>query len=198
MNRDKVMGVVLAGGQARRMNYQDKGLIHYNGQPLVSYAIAALLPVVNDIVISANRHHKQYRTFGWPVIADESSDFEGPLAGLLAVMRHSDAEVLMVLPCDSPHFEARHCQKLLTLHASQQADAAVAFDGQRIHPVFLALRTTLLTQLQNYLAQGERKVAKWLEQINCVQGDFSDEPEIFVNMNSHADINKHSYQKNCG
>lgn len=183
-SQTKVAGVILAGGRARRMNNQDKGLVKFNGRPMVSYALAALAPVVDCVFISANRNIEQYREFGWPVISDQTESFDGPLAGVLSAMIHADADVLLVMPCDSPLIKTEHLQKLLVTRAENNADVAVAFDGIRLHPVFLAIKTTLKTSLQDYLSGGQRKVAAWLAQQNPVQADFSDEPEIFSNINT--------------
>ncbi len=187
-SQTKVTGVILAGGLARRMNKQDKGLVNFKGRPMVSYAIAALAPLVDQIVINANRSSEQYRQFGWPVVADQTDSFDGPLAGVLAAMTYVDADVLLVIPCDSPLIKAEHLQKLLVTRAENDADVAVAFDGERLHPVFLAIKTTLKTSLHDYLASGQRKMALWLEQQNMVQVDFSNEPEIFSNINTLAEL----------
>lgn len=187
-SQTKVTGVILAGGRARRMNKQDKGLVNFKGRPMVSYAIAALAPLVDQIVINANRNSEQYQQFGWPVVADQTDSFDGPLAGVLAAMIHADADVLLVIPCDSPLIKAEHLQNLLATRAENDADVAVAFDGERLHPVFLAIKTTLKTSLQDYLASGQRKMALWLEQQNMVQVDFSNEPEIFSNINTMIEL----------
>ena len=187
-SQTKVTGVILAGGLARRMNKQDKGLVNFKGRPMVSYAIAALAPLVDQIVINANRSSEQYRQFGWPVVADQTDSFDGPLAGVLAAMTSVDADVLLVMPCDSPLIKAEHLQKLLVTRAENDADVAVAFDGERLHPVFLAIKTTLKTSLHDYLASGQRKMALWLEQQDMVQVDFSNEPEIFSNINTLAEL----------
>jgi molybdopterin-guanine dinucleotide biosynthesis protein A len=187
-SQTKVTGVILAGGLARRMNKQDKGLVNFRGRPMVSYAITALAPVVGQIVINANRNSEQYRQFGWPVVADQTDSFDGPLAGVLAAMSHADADVLLVIPCDSPLIKAEHLQKLLTTRAENDADVAAAFDGERLHPVFLAIKTTLKTSLQDYLASGQRKMAFWLERQNMVKADFSNEPGIFSNVNTMTEL----------
>lgn len=187
-SQTKVTGVILAGGLARRMNKQDKGLVNFKGRPMVSYAIAALASIVDQIVINANRNSEQYRQFGWPVIADQTDSFDGPLAGVLAAMSHADADVLLVIPCDSPLIKAEHLQQLLQARADNDADVAVAFDGARLHPVFLAIKTTLKTSLQDFLASGQRKMALWLEQQDMVRADFSHEPEIFGNINTMAEL----------
>jgi len=187
-NSTKITGVILAGGQARRMNHQDKGLVCYQGRPLVDYAIAALAPLVHETLINANRHHEQYQQFGLSVVADQTDSFDGPLAGILTAMIHSDADVLLIVPCDAPLISTVHLQKLLTVRAELNADIAVAFDGERLHPVFLAIHTRLQSSLQNYLASGERKVQSWLAQHHTVQVDFSDAPEIFTNINTLAEL----------
>lgn len=187
-NQTKVTGVILAGGLARRMDNQDKGLINYKGRPMVSYAIAALGAVADQPLINANRNQEQYQAFGLPVIADQTDSFDGPLAGVLTAMIHADADVLLVMPCDSPLIKAGHLQKLLATRAENDADVAVAFDGERLHPVFLAIKTALKTSLQDYLSSGQRKIDRWLEQQKMVQTDFSNEPEIFININTMAEL----------
>lgn len=187
-SQKKVAGVILAGGRARRMNNQDKGLVHFKGRPMISYALAALTSVVDCVFINANRSIDQYRQFGYPVISDQTDSFDGPLAGVLTAMIHADADILVVIPCDSPLIKAVHLQKLLLTRAENNADVAVAFDGTSLHPVFFAIKTTLQASLQDYLASGQRKVAGWLVQQNLVQVDFSDEPEIFININTIAEL----------
>ncbi len=189
-NQSKVTGVILAGGLARRMNNQDKGLVNYKGRPLVSYAIAALTAVADRSLINANRNRERYQMFGLPVIADQTDSFDGPLAGVLTAMLHTNAKVLVVMPCDTPLIKAEHLQKLLTARAVNDADVAVAFDGERLHPVFLAIKTSLKTSLQDYLASGQRKMEYWLEQQNSVYADFSAEPEIFVNVNTPTELSE--------
>lgn len=184
----KVTGVILAGGLARRMNNQDKGLVNYKGRPMVSYAIEAFSGVTDQIIINANRNIDQYRQFGLPVITDQNDSFEGPLAGILAAMIYADTGVLLVVPCDSPLIKAEHLRKLLSTCAENHADVAVAFDGERLHPVFLAIKTSLKSSLQNYLASGQRKVEAWLEQQKMVKADFHNEAEIFTNINTLTEL----------
>ena len=187
-SQTKVAGVILAGGRARRMNNQDKGLVMFRGRPLISYALAALVPVVDGVFINANRNIDQYRQFGCPVISDQTDSFDGPLAGVLTAMIHADADILLVLPCDSPLIKTEHLQKLISTRAENNTDVAVAFDGINLHPVFFAIKTVLKTSLQAYLASGQRKVAAWLVQQDFVLVDFSREPEIFSNINTMVEL----------
>ena len=181
--QNKVTGVVLAGGLARRMAQQDKGLLLLNQQPLVSYALAAMKPITNEIFISANRNRDLYGQLGYTVIDDGNDAYDGPLAGILAAMQAAHHPVLLVMPCDSPLLKTSHCQKLLQA-ISATVDIAVGCDGERLHPVFAALKIRLKTDLQSYLNSGERKLQCWFERHVMVKVDFSNTPEIFANINT--------------
>ncbi len=181
-------GVILAGGQARRMDNADKGLVNLNDKPLVSYIISALSQVVDNIYISANRNVKSYENLGYPVITDQTQDFSGPLAGILSAMHTTQAEILLVVPCDSPLIKAQHLQQLLNTLSIKEIDATVAFDGERLHPVFLALNTALKDSLAIYLASGERKVETWLKQQRWGITDLSDDKAVFTNINTYEEL----------
>lgn len=186
----KVNGVVLAGGLARRMGGQDKGLVEFKGRAMIEYALEAIAPVVDAVLINANRNLDLYRQFGYPVISDQTETFDGPLAGVLSALTQSDTEILLVIPCDSPLVKPRHLQKILDARVRADADVAVAFDGVRLHPVFLALKSSLATSLQGFLASGQRKIDIWLEQHYVVRVDFSDTPEIFLNVNTMRELSE--------
>ena len=188
-SQNKVSGVVLAGGLARRMGQQDKGLLLFNERPLVSYALAAMSPVVDDLLISANRNQERYRQFGFPVIDDGNDCFDGPLAGIMAAMRATQNPVLLVMPCDSPLLAAEHVERLLAA-LTDDVDIAMAYDGQRGHPVFAALKTRLQDDLQDYLSCGGRKLQLWFERHRLIRVDFSDVKSIFVNLNTEDELSR--------
>lgn len=188
--QNKVTGVVLAGGLARRMQQLDKGLVRFRRQPLVGYALKAMAAAADEILISANRNIEQYRAFGYPVIPDLEDRFCGPLAGVLAALEVTTTETLLVIPCDSPLIQARHLQKMLSVLKTSGAEIAVADDGERLHPVFLALKSDLQDDLQRFLASGERKVARWLDRHRIARVDFSQDAEVFVNLNTLAELER--------
>ena len=176
--------MILAGGLARRMHQQDKGLVPFNNKAMITYAIQAMAPVVDELFINANRNISQYQQFEYPVISDATDDFAGPLAGVYAALKVCSNDILLVIPCDSPFITAKGLQSLIEERESTAADIAVAFDGERTHPVFMAIKSSLKQSLQNYLAQGERKIDRWFDQHNWVKVDFSANPEFFLNINT--------------
>jgi molybdopterin-guanine dinucleotide biosynthesis protein A len=105
--------VVLAGGLGRRMGGADKGLIEYQGRPLIEWALAALASQVDEIFISANRNLDRYAAYGYRVLPDTLPDFPGPLAGVLAALEAVDTGWLLVVPCDTPHLPADLASRLL-------------------------------------------------------------------------------------
>ena len=75
-----VTGIILAGGQGRRMGGVDKGLQLLGGKPMIDHVIARLAPQVVEIVINANQNLESYAKFGYPVAPDVTGGFAGPLA----------------------------------------------------------------------------------------------------------------------
>jgi molybdopterin-guanine dinucleotide biosynthesis protein A len=189
-SRDAVTGVILAGGEARRMGGQDKGLIEIAGRPMIEYVIDAVKPQVGALLINANRSHERYGRYGFPVIADDNQDFNGPLAGMASSMRVAVTEYIATLPCDSPNVPADLVARLYRRLRAENAEIAVAHSGERMQPVFSLLKCALLDSLLSYLDSGERKIDRWYAQHKTATVDFSDRPDTFINVNTPEDIEK--------
>jgi len=190
MDKSSVTGVILAGGEARRMGGQDKGLVNVNTRPLIEYVIDGMKPQVSTLIINANNNHDTYRRYNYPVIADLQEGFNGPLAGMYSCMEHIDTEFMVTAPCDSPFFPPDLVYKLLRELRCDDADISVAHDGERIQPVFLLMKCKLNESLKEYLDQGDRKVALWLDKHKVAMTDFSDNQETFININTPEDIDQ--------
>lgn len=183
-----VTGVILAGGQARRMKGQDKGLLEFNGQPLIKHTLATLHAQVDDIVINANRNIEQYQQFTYPVLQDDLADFQGPLAGMLSAMQSVNTDYILTVPCDCPSISKQLRQRMMEALLINQADISVAFDGERIQPVFSLIPCHLKDDLELYLSNGDRKIDLWFEKHKLALVDFSDQKDTFVNFNYPEDI----------
>lgn len=179
-----VTAVILAGGLARRMGGQDKGLIALSGRPLIAHVLERIAPQVSQILINANRNVEAYRAFGHPVISDTLSDFPGPLAGFLAAMQACNSDFIVTLPCDGPCLPDNLVARLVDAQQAAGADIAVAHDGNRLQPVHALISTRLQPSLAAYLQSGERKIDRWYDQQKTVQVDFSDAPDTFLNINT--------------
>lgn len=187
------------------MGGQDKGLIPLAGRPLIAWVIDALTPQVGRILISANRNQVAYASFGHPVIGDEAggaelAGFQGPLAGIATAMTRAETPWLLTLPCDAPLAPADLASRLaaaLFLGTTSglggmagPCDLAVAWDGARRQPVHALLSRALLPDLLAYLAAGERRLDAWQARHHPAIADFSDCPEVFLNLNAPEDIQR--------
>lgn len=183
-----VTGVILAGGQSRRMGGTDKGLINYRQQPLISHVITALRQQVDALVINANRNIEQYQAFTYPVIEDSLADFCGPLAGMLSAIQAVDSDYILTAPCDSPAISPQLRQRMMETLLREQAEIAVAHNGSRLQPVFCLIPCHLQDDLNDYLQQGGRKIDIWLQQHKLAIVDFSDQADSFLNFNHPQDM----------
>lgn len=183
-----ITGLVLAGGRGTRMGGVDKGLQHFQGQPLARHALERLRPQVGSMMVSANRHLDDYTTFGVPVWPDVDAEFAGPLAGMLAGLAHCSTPYLACVPCDAPLFPL----DLVVRLASGQADIVVATapdaEGmQRLQPVFCLIRTDLQGSLAQFIAAGGRKVGQWMALHHCMTVPFTD-GQAFFNANTLVEL----------
>jgi len=188
--RANITGVILAGGRARRMGGQDKGLLLFDGQPLVAWVLQALRPQVGRILINANRHLATYADYGYPVVPDLIGGFQGPLAGIATAMAVAETPWLLTLPCDGPFPPPDLAQRLAAALIEADAEIAVARDAERMQPVHALLPLALAPSLQRYLAAGERRIDTWYAQHRLALADFSDCPQGFANLNSPQDAQR--------
>ena len=185
MNRNSdITAVILAGGRGSRMGGIDKGLIELNGKPLIEHVISAVAPQVETLIINANRNLNAYAAFGYPVITDSMEDYQGPLAGFLAAMDAVKTSDIVAVPCDGPLLAYDLVGRLSNARLRDNADIAVAHDGNRLQPVYALIPLRLRTSLQAYLDGGDRKIDLWYAQHRVAYADFSDAPSTFINVNT--------------
>ena len=198
-----ITGVILAGGRAKRMDGQDKGLLRVNNQPMIKLIIEKLAPQVNTIIINANRNINEYQEFNYLVVSDDDSgDFNGPLAGMLSAIKlinnrtETNIDYILSVPCDSPFFPADLSERLLSELLTHNADICVVHDGNRMQPVFALIKSGLADSLQTYLDSGDRKIDLWYKQHHTVMADLSDYQDIALNINTPDDLLRLEHQLN--
>jgi molybdenum cofactor guanylyltransferase len=179
-----ITGLVLAGGEARRMGGADKGLAEFLGRPMVQRIVERLAPQVDQILISANRNTERYAALGHVVIGDEHEAHAGPLAGLYAAMKRSSFPVIAAVPCDAPFFPADLVARLCLPLVAGSADLSYVVSGGQAHRVFTVARRELLERLERYLASGARKVEGWHATLRAVAVRFEENTVAFANLNT--------------
>ena len=182
----KITGVILAGGQGRRMGSVDKGLQQLRGKPMVAWVLERLAPQVDEIVINANQNLERYRALGHTVVSDEISGYAGPLAGLHAGLKTAKNELVVTVPCDSPFLPADLVFRLK--NGLKENDIAVARTGDQPHPVFALVRRSLMENLESFLKSGGRKIDAWYAPLKNVEVSFDDEADAFRNINTLEEL----------
>lgn len=183
-----VTGVVLAGGQGRRMGGVDKGLVELAGAPMVAHVLARLAPQVGAVLINANQNLDRYRALGPPVVPDAVGGFAGPLAGLHAGLTRASGELVVTVPCDSPFLPLDLVARLRAALEREGAQLAVAKTFDQPHPVFALVRRDVLPNLAAFLAAGGRKIDAWYATLKVVEVPFDDEADAFRNINTIAEL----------
>jgi molybdopterin-guanine dinucleotide biosynthesis protein A len=185
VHKSVVTGIILAGGQGRRMGGCNKGLLNYNARPLVSYAVEQLRPQVDRLMIIANQAQDQYRVWTETVYADDPSmgmapGAGGPLLGIWTALQHTNTPWAAVMPCDSLGSSQPWVADMLK--TATLANKPVAFLDTPAQQEYLhcVIRTDLMSELQQALKQGRMSVQALWRQVAAVPFPW---PENLLNLN---------------
>jgi molybdopterin-guanine dinucleotide biosynthesis protein A len=186
IHKDAITGLVLAGGRGTRMGGVDKGLQTHLGIPLAQYALERLRPQVAALMLNANRNIAAYQAMGAAVWPDEIEEYPGPLAGMLAGLKHCTTPYLVTVPCDTPNFPLDLVARLsesLSLGDDMATAYTLESDGPRAQPVFCLMKAELRDNLEAFIRSGERKTGLFAAQHRSTRVIFRD-PAAFANANT--------------
>lgn len=177
-----ITGVVLCGGEGRRMGGVEKPLLALESRPLVMHVLERLCPQVGPVFVSANRELETYRSLGHSVVVDEVAGL-GPLGGLVSIVPHVTTPWIFCCPGDAPRLDGGLVARLAS--ACDDACAAVyPHDGERAQYLFVLVRTAVCASLTSYLEGGSRSVHGWLEVIGGRAVGMPELAKSFVNVNT--------------
>ena len=167
--------LILAGGRGQRMGGRDKGLVAWQGEPLVAHVQRVVRPLSDDLVISCNRNQEAYRTYADQLVGDAEADFPGPLAGVIAGLKVARHEWMVVLACDAPLVDRDLIEALSRLAVASDS-AAMVRQGGFWQPMFSVLPRRILPMLEQAWAAGERSLQKALlretvQGLECTEDD---------------------------
>ena len=193
----KTLGVLLAGGQARRMGGGDKCMRDLGGKPILAHVIERLRPQVTGMILNANGDPERFREFDLPVVPDVVPDYAGPLAGVLTgmewVRRHApDYDLICTVPTDSPFFPRDLVSRLEASFPAKGADIACAKSKGRTHPPFALWPVSFCEDLrQAMLTEGIRKIDEWTARYRVAEVEWPAEPvDPFFNTNRPEDLDE--------
>ncbi|MCY1423795.1 Molybdenum cofactor guanylyltransferase [compost metagenome] len=143
------------------MGGQDKGLLPWQGKPLIAHIQAVVRPLTDDLIISCNRNQDQYRPFADQLVSDAQADFPGPLAGVLAGLAVARHPWMLVLACDAPLINSALIVDLLS-QANNQGQPAMIRQGGYWQPMFSLIPCALRDDLEQAWQQGDRGIQRAL------------------------------------
>ena len=185
-------GVILAGGQARRMGGGDKGLLTLGASTILGHVIERLLPQVAGLALNANGQRDRFAHFDLPVVADSVEGFAGPLAGVLAGLdwaADQGAEHIVTAAADTPFFPPDLVPRLLLASEDQNCPIALARTDNGRHPTFGLWPVSLREDLRTSLQDGMRKVVQWTDRHGTAMADFpTGSIDPFFNVNTPEDL----------
>ena len=189
------LGLVLAGGLARRMGGGDKPLIEIGGTPILDRVLARFTRGCAQVILNANGDPGRFASYRLPVITDDVPGFAGPLAGILAgldwaAQNRPDLAWLASAPADCPFLPSDLVPRLHAARVMWGTPLACAHSGGRWHPVVglwpVALRGDLRHALVN---EGLRKIETWTARYGVALADWPAEPiDPFFNVNTPEDV----------
>ena len=185
--RPAITTVILAGGLGTRIGGA-KGLQPLHGRALIDWVLDSVSRQSEEVLINANGVHDDYLCFGYPVIADQTPNWPGPLAGLQSALRLARHDWVASVPCDTPFLPddliARLYKAVTTIPTAEASVAVVA--GKR-QPTIALYHKNVLPKLDAYLNSGGRKVNSWLETLHLGEAVL-DDAIAFTNINTLGDL----------
>lgn len=173
--------LLLSGGRGQRMGGQDKGLLDWQGRPLIAWLHELVRPLTDDLIISCNRNAEHYAHFADRLIADDEADFQGPLSGIKAGLRAARHAHLLVLPCDAPQLDR---PLLLALISKAGERAIVVRQGEFIEPLFSVIPSALYSNLELAWQAGERSPQRWLRSLDPLTVELAPGDPRLANLNT--------------
>ena len=190
-----IVGVLLAGGQSRRMGGGDKCLRSLGRETLLGRVIARAQPQVASLILNANGDSTRFASYDLPMIADVVEGFHGPLAGVLTGMEWATTHVpeaswIATFATDAPFFPADLVARLAAAVEGAGAELACAKSNDRTHPVFGLWSISLAADLRAALVDEQvRKIDIWTARHKLIEVSFLAEPfDPFFNLNRPSDL----------
>lgn len=182
----QLTGVILAGGQGRRMGGRNKGLLQVEGQPLIAFAAANLRPYASEILVNSNTDSERYQQLGYRVINDGDFAGKGPLAGILAGLNAADTPYIAICACDQLELPLNIYPDLFKAARKSPSGLAVAHDGDRLHPTCAVISQANRKFLLDRLNRDQLRVGEWFTSMNADVVVF--EGVTFYNINTPMDL----------
>lgn len=175
--------LILAGGKSERMG-EDKGLMRFDGLPLVQRIADQLGSLFSEILICTD-NREGYGFLNLPMVPDREAG-RGPLMGIYSGLCESSNELNFVIACDIPEIDKAFLDKLFI--EAEKADLVIPESGPgKFEPLFAVYRKSLLPVMADLLENGENKISALFEKCRVTHPDMSG-AAWYRNINTQKDF----------
>ena len=181
--------VILAGGQSKRMQVQNKATVLFEGKPLITHVIDRMKTQAKHTVINTHRNQKDFEIFHLPLIDDILDIQEGPLLGILTSLQAIKTDWIQFVPCDTPNLPNDLIAILMEEVEAEKTLVAVPETSDGLQSTCLLCHSSTLNNLQIFFNQGGRKIEDWIRQLDFSIVQFNDESQ-FLNVNTQEELKK--------
>ncbi len=195
--RPQTVGVILAGGLARRMGGGDKPMREIGGRSILDHVVERVAPQCDGLILNANGDPARFAASGLPVVADSVAGNPGPLAGVLAALdwtaeNRPEVEWVASVAGDCPFLPRDLVSRLHEERLREKTELAVASSGGRTHPVIGLWKVALRGDLRHALVEEDmRKIDRWTARYPLATVEWPVAPvDPFFNANTVEDLSE--------
>ncbi|WP_064120227.1 molybdenum cofactor guanylyltransferase MobA [Pseudomonas fluorescens] len=184
--------LLLAGGRGQRMGGQDKGLVEWQGEPLIAHLQRKVRRLTDDLIISCNRNRERYAPFADQLVVDDEGGFPGPLAGIRAGLKAARHTHLLVLPCDVPRIDAALLQGMREAAHSNPEKPLMLRHDEHWEPLLCVIPVALLAAFEEAWNAGERSPGRVMRSLGATALECPDNDPRLANLNTPELLNSHN------
>ena len=194
MGEHNILGVILAGGQSKRMG-KDKLFLELDNKKLIEYTIDKVKKYLKKIIIITNQDNEFFSKNNLTTVKDCIEGQQGPLVGILTAMKWAKENLskcswIATFPCDTPFFPESIIKSFIEESEKKESLILCASSHGRKHNIFGLWSLKLYDKLKDDLINKKvRKVQDWTEKnkIKNLEFKFKDY-DPFFNINTKEDL----------
>ena len=186
----RITGVIQAGGRSTRMGGEPKALIDLGGRRIVERVLAAIAPVVDDVLMVTNTPDR-YAFLGLPMVGDVFAE-GGSLGGIYSGLAAARAEAVFNVACDMPFLRA-DVARLVLAHAGD-ADVVIPRVGEQLETMHAVYGKACLPHMEERLRAGRLKIVGFFDRVRVLEVPeaevrrLADPDVVFMNVNTPDEL----------
>ena len=186
----RITSVIQAGGRSTRMGGRPKALLQLGGRRIIERVLAALTPVVDDVMLVTNTP-ELYAFLGLPMVADVYPG-HGSLGGIYSGLKAASGDAAFTVACDMPFLHPDIVR--LVVERAGQGDVVIPRVGRRLEPMHAAYAKACLPHIEERLLAGQLKIVEFLERVRVIEvaesdvAQYRDPRAAFMNVNTPEEL----------